>query len=371
MADEGMEFGGQTVPPITIPGQDAPVYMIACAPCDGDIEPAFEDSADCRCATRRLCDFVDDDGEQIAWYELCEQDGLCKWRPMIDVLLANADADQTQTICDWFVDNCGDSLTTLIQTIISTTLATFKTSLFDTQTYTAGDTPDCSDGAGCVTWFVPDDSVTDGCPDGVATHVCVDGTLICLGGADGGAGPGGGDVEITASGYGPWTLSFSPFTSTCDPATANGTMTAPEISTSSTGFCDDDVASGTFPTPSDILNEYHTVVVTAATDLEICFDMQGEAGNLMSALLLDASGNPVPFTSATGPTSSTAVAASTSACSGQAGADFSLGAPGGGNVTENICFTINGVAPGTYTFVIAAIRGAPPRCTTNLTATGI
>jgi len=31
-----------------------------------------------------------------------------------------------------------------------------------------------------VTWLVPADSVTDECPDGIASHVCVEGELICL-----------------------------------------------------------------------------------------------------------------------------------------------------------------------------------------------
>jgi len=204
---------------------------------------------------------------------------------------------------------------------------------------------------------------------GCVTHIAIDGVWVCIGVTED-EEPPPPDVEITGSKYGPSYSDFSPFTPVCDPSGATGTMTAPNISTSSDGFCDDDVQAGTYPSMQEQLNEYHTIVVSNATqNLEVCFDIEGGGGNTIDVFLLDSSNTALPFASASG--GNNAAISSSFQC-GHQGASFSI-APFAQpqTTTANMCFVINSVPPGTYTFVINAIRGLAPRCTRNFTVTSI
>lgn len=94
------------VPPTFVDG----VGNVANIICDdpdptAPVEPAFEDSRDCKCATMRLCPF-DDEGELVEWWELCDQDGTCKWRPKLDVLFQQMTEEQAAVVCSWLDENC-------------------------------------------------------------------------------------------------------------------------------------------------------------------------------------------------------------------------------------------------------------------------
>lgn len=69
--------------------------------------PAFADSADCLCATRRHCPLVDDngdpivdvDGRNVTGYEVCDYDGRCGHRIRLDLLLEHLTTAQSDVIC--------------------------------------------------------------------------------------------------------------------------------------------------------------------------------------------------------------------------------------------------------------------------------
>lgn len=400
----GVSVGGEIIPPTNIPGI-GPVAELACdVEGVGAIEPAFEDTADCRCATRRLCEF---DGNNGQWWELCEQGGLCKWRPLIDVLLDNATVDQTARICDWIKENCDLQTDCLEVPVCDNNGVQYETlsSIDWPKTYTVfGQTSpplfswvDLTEWARkllapwtleftfaqpvrffavnlCGSGEPPKIQLDDSdavCPPGTfrkdasgnITDICVDGEWCPIAG-DGGGGGGnpGNNLEFTQSRYGTYVLSNIPFVTTCDPSTATGTMVPPNISTAAgAGFCVVDEAPGTHPTVFDWRNEYHTLVVPSTQTVTVCFNMNfGQAGNEISTLLLNSGGNPVAPSTVSG-VGNPQIVGSTSACPGSAGVNVAT-------ANGTTCATYPALPAGTYTFVIAAIRGNTPRCINSLTA---
>lgn len=69
-------------------------------------DPAPLISAECECATGKLCPNADG----AVWWEYCEHDGRCKWRPLLSQVLAGSSNAEIRAFCEIVADECSDEI---------------------------------------------------------------------------------------------------------------------------------------------------------------------------------------------------------------------------------------------------------------------
>lgn len=360
----GVTIGG-VAPPLSADG----TQELAC-PDEGVavVEPAFEDSADCCRATKRLGPLCDDEGnpivddatgEPVKWWTLkavTNGDGkeVCTWTPDLAVLLENANTSTAARVCQWVAANCAEAIgaalvavptfiTSLINALFPALCARiFSLTDFDSE---AGD-PVCDPAGACFQLFRDTALIDDDCPGGRVTNACVNGVMVCFGGSGSGGDPGGDPtctVDMASALVSPAGLVNHP---TCPFNAALATA----------GNCTPSSGGNAVWIPFDITGGAASLVLSAADQLA-----PNAFGDTYDIAITDQAGGTFPFT-ITGLTGASTLfanvpyTASTATCAaGLPGVHTGVEKPGG-TTNATVAFDVSGLADGTYWIAIASPR---------------